>query len=94
MIKKLKVYWIKFLKIFTKEFWIGKQPTRTEIFLALYEHIKKNHPQNLVQICHCGNFLNHKNIDIQFNNNFVWVIFQCEMISVNYNTHLTTIKIP
>ena len=59
------------------------EPTKKEIFLALYEHIKNNHPMELAQICHCGNFLNHKNIEIQFNNNFVWVIFSCGKCNQN-----------
>ena len=78
IISKIKNIWMKL-----KEKIFGKPVSKKEIFMALYEHIKKNHPQNLVQTCHCGNFLNHKNIDIQFNNNFVWVIFQCEKCNQN-----------
>ena len=78
LIKKIKSIWEKFIV-----YLFGKQPTREEIFLALYEYIKKNYPLELAQTCHCGNFLNHKNIDIQFNNSFVWVIFQCEKCNQN-----------
>ena len=78
IIEKIKEYWKRF-----KEYLIGKQYTRKEIFLGLYDYIKINHPLDLAQTCHCGNFLNHKNIDIQFNNSFVWVIFQCEKCNQN-----------
>lgn len=76
--KRIKELWNKF-----KIYLIGKQYTREEIFLGLYEYIKVNHPLDLAQTCHCGNFMNHKNIDIQFNNKFVWVIFQCEKCNQN-----------
>lgn len=78
ILEKIIYYWKKL-----KELLIGKQYTREEIFLGLYDYIKINHPLDLAQTCHCGNFLNHKNIDIQFNNSFVWVIFQCEKCNQN-----------
>ena len=80
IIEKIKSIWKKFKDIWRE---LRRIPTREEIFLGLYDYIKINHPLDLAQTCHCGNFLNHKNIDIQFNNSFVWVIFQCEKCNQN-----------
>lgn len=79
IITKLKYYWKKL-----KDFFRPKpEPTKKEIFLALYEHIKQNHPQYLVTTCHCGNFLGYKNIDIQFSKEFVWIIFECKKCNMD-----------
>ena len=76
---KLKNIWKKIKDIFLPK----PEPTKKDIFMGLYAHIKQNHPKYLAQTCHCGNFLNHKNIDIQFNNEFVWVIFECPKCNQN-----------
>ena len=59
MIKKIKYYWIKFLKFIFKR-WIPEPPTREEIFEHLFQHVIKTDPMYLTITCICGNKLTTK----------------------------------
>ena len=76
MTKRIKEYWIKFLKIIFKR-WIPEKQSKKEVFIGLFNWICKNRPTYFNEHCLCGCFMNHKNIDIQFNKDFVWLIYQC-----------------
>ncbi len=72
-ITKIKDIWKKLKEYFTPI----PEPTKKEIFLALYEHIKINHSNQLNMQCLCGNFLFSKDIEMQFCKDFVWIIHDC-----------------
>ena len=78
MIKKLKVYQIKFLKIIFKH-WIPEEQSKVEVAQGLYSWIIKNRPAHFEFHCPvCGQLLAVKNIEEKhFMKDCVVLIYKC-----------------
>jgi len=76
LITKLKIYIRKFFrKLVMKNY--PDPMTDEEVFEGLFDWICKNRPNYFNDVCMCGCFMSHKNIDIQFHQDFVWLIYKC-----------------
>ena len=78
MIKKLKVYWIKFINFIFKP-WIPEPQSKVKVAQGLYDWIIKNRPAHFEFYCPvCGQLLTVKNIeDKHFMKDCVVLIYKC-----------------
>lgn len=82
--KKIKHYWIDFLKIIFKR-WIPEQVSKKEVALGLYDYIIKN--QSEYFSCHCpvcGQEITIKDIqEKHYTNDFLILIYKCSKCNLN-----------
>ena len=84
MIKKIKLYRIKFLKFIFKP-WIPEQASKEEVAMGLYDYIIKNQAEYFNFYCPvCGQEITIKDIqEKHFTNDFLILIYKCSKCQFN-----------
>ena len=71
--KKIKTFFKKF-----KIYLIGEQPTKEEIFNAIFDYVLKNEPHVMSEHCLCGSVLSIHDVEKHYARDYVHILYYCK----------------